>query len=361
VVETHLTLPALAGWAPPSPRSARRGARCQFAFIVFLACALCGAFAREGIAETVKLGLLKTAGNGGIFVAEERGYFAAENLTVDLTFFDGAMAIAVADVSGDIDIGSTALTGGLYNLAAQGALRVVAAQSADVPSFQNNTVIVSNHAYEGGLKSYKDLGGRPIAITTIGSSPQYCIVLLSEKFGFDLKSVRFLPLQSTQNIVSAVTGGQADAGVGPAAAVLPAVQRGDAKLLGFVGDEASYQLGAIFVATKTADNRGDMLTRFLAAYRHGAKDYHDAVTGPGEKRRDGPGTDAMLAILSKYIGQTPEALKPGISYVDAGARLDGKDVQHQIDWYKSQGQVKGDITAAMLIDRRYATILPGKE
>ncbi|HEY3916393.1 MAG TPA: ABC transporter substrate-binding protein [Stellaceae bacterium] len=336
----------------------RRLHRLGAAILAVAALSLFGAASR---AETVKLGLIKTAGNGAIFVAQDRGYFAAQGLDVDLHFFDSALAIAVATVSGDIDIGSTALTGGLYNLAAQGALRVIAAQSADVPSFQNNTVIVSNKAWNGGLKSYKDLGGRPIGITTIGGSPQYCIVLLSEKYGFDLGSVHFLPLQSVTNIVSAVTGNQVDAGVGPAASVLPAVQKGDAKLLGFVGDEASYQLGAIFVATKTADNRGDMLKRFLAAYRHGAKDYHDAVTGPGEKRRDGPGTDAMLAILAKYIGQTPEQLKPGISYVDAEARLDQKDVQHQIDWYKSQGQVKGDLTAAVLIDKRYATILPGRE
>jgi NitT/TauT family transport system substrate-binding protein len=319
-------------------------------------------FAHSGYAaETIKLGLLKTAGNGAIFVAEDRGYFAAEGLTVNLVFFDGALPIAVATVSGDVDLGSTALTGGLYNLAAQGALRVIAAQSADVPSFQNNTVIVSNKAWDGGLRSYKDLGGRPIGITSVGGSPQYCIVLLSEKYGFDLKSVHFLPLQSVTNIVSAVTGNQADAGVGPAASVLPPVQRGDAKLLGYVGDEVSYQLGAIFIATKTADNRGDMLKRFLAAYRHGAKDYHDAVTGPGEKRQDGPGTDAMLQILSKFIGQTPEQLKPGISYVDASARLDQKDVQHQIDWYRSQGQVKGELTAGVLIDKRYATVLPGRE
>ena len=52
-------------------------------------------------------------------------------------------------------------------------MRVVAAQSADVPTFQNNTVIVSNHAWDAGLKSYKDLGGHAIGMTTIGGSPQY--------------------------------------------------------------------------------------------------------------------------------------------------------------------------------------------
>jgi NitT/TauT family transport system substrate-binding protein len=312
-------------------------------------------------AETIKLGLLKTAGNGGIFVAQDRSYFAAENLTVDLIFFDGALPIAVATVSGDIDLGSTALTAGLYNMAAQGAMRVIAAQSADVPTFQNNTVIVSNQAWDAGLKSYKELGGKKIGITAIGGSPQYTIVLLSEKYGFPLGGVHFLPLQSVTNIVSAIKGNQADAGVGPAAQMVPVVQNGDAKLLGFVGDEATYQLGGIFISTKTADNRGDMLKRFLVAYRHGAKDYHDAVTGPGEKRQDGPGTDTMLAILSKYIGQTPAQLKPGISYVDESARLDQHDVQHQIDWYKSQGEIKGDLKASVLIDKRYATILPGRE
>jgi NitT/TauT family transport system substrate-binding protein len=315
---------------------------------------------RGAAAETIKIGLLKTAGNGGIFVALERGYFAAEGLTPTLTYFQAAQPIAVATVSGDIDFGSTALTGGLYNLAAQGSLRVIAAQSADMPSFQNNTVIVSNRADAAGLKSYQDLAGRSVAITTAGSSPQYCIVLLSEKFGFDLKGIRFLPVQTTPNVVSAVSGGQADAGVGPAAALLPAVQRGDAKLLGFIGDVTPFQLGAVFVTTKTADQRGDVVTRFLRAYRKGARDYHDAFTGPGEKHRDGPDAPAIMAILAKSIGQTPEQLKSGISYVDAQARIDARDVQHQIDWYRSQGLLKGALKASDLIDKRYALALPEK-
>ncbi|HLI21585.1 MAG TPA: ABC transporter substrate-binding protein, partial [Stellaceae bacterium] len=103
---------------------------CGFAAALAVALALVSPAARA--AETVKLGLLKTAGNGGIFVADARGYFAAEGLAIDMHFFDGALAIAVAVVGGDVDLGSTALTGGLFNLASQGALRIVAAQSADV-------------------------------------------------------------------------------------------------------------------------------------------------------------------------------------------------------------------------------------
>jgi NitT/TauT family transport system substrate-binding protein len=311
-------------------------------------------------ADTIKIGLLKTAGNAAIFVAMEHGYFAAENLTPTLTFLDAAQALAVATVSGDIDFGSTALGASLYNLASQGALRVIAGQSADVPTFQNNTVIVSNRAYDAGLKTFRDLKGKSVAITTAGSSPQYSIVLLSEKYGFGLDTIRFLPLQTISNIASAVAGGQGDAGVTSASAMLPIVQRGEAHLLGFVGDETPFQLGAIFIATKTADARSDIVNRFLHAYRRGAREFHDAVTGPGEKRQDNPATPAMIDILAKYLGQTPEQIKPAISYVDGDGRLDAKDVQHQIDWYRGQGLVKGELKASDLIDSRYALLLPAR-
>ena len=321
------------------------------------------AFAGTGTtrAETIKLGLQKTGGNAGIYVAQERGYFTAENLTVQFVYFDAAMAVSVGTRSGRIDIGSTALTAALYNMAARGAMHIIAAQSADVPSFQNNTVIASNSAYESGLKSYKDLGGRKIGLAQIGGTPQYAIVLLAEKYGFPLKTVRFMPQQSVGNVASAVAGNQVDVGVGPAPGMLPVVQRGYAKLLGFTGDDVTFQLGGIFVTTKTANKRGDMLKRFLIAYRHGAKDYHDAVTGPDGRRQDEPDTDAIVAILSKYIGLKPEQLKPALAYVDVDARLDQHDVQNQINWYRSQGQLKGKLTAAELIDKRYATILPGRE
>ena len=44
-------------------------------------------------------------------------------------------------------------------------------------------------------------------------------------------------------------------------------------------------------------------------------------------------------------------------YVDPLLRIDMKDVGRQIDWYKAQGMVKGDITADKLVDTRYAVPL----
>src|SRR5258708_40213757 len=98
-----------------------------------------------------------------------------------------------------------------------------------------------------------------------------------------------VPLQSLRNMVWALTGGQVDAALVPATAALPMVERGEARLLGWVGDETPWQLGAIFTAPKTIAERRALLEKFLRAYQKGAQDFHDAflTTGPDGKPVDG--------------------------------------------------------------------------
>ena len=80
--------------------------------------------------------------------------------------------------------------------------------------------------------------------------------------------------------------------------------------------------------------------------------------------RDEPGrTDRDLhvgvtAILAKITGQKPEQLAPGIVYADTDARLNVKDVLHQIDWFKSQGMVKAEVDGKAMLDMRYIKPLP---
>src|SRR5262249_2684536 len=82
-------------------------------------------------AEKLNIGVLKLASSGPVFIAQEKGYFAAAGLESELKFFEAAQPIAVATVSGDVDVGVTGLTAGFYNLAGKGALKIIAAQSRE--------------------------------------------------------------------------------------------------------------------------------------------------------------------------------------------------------------------------------------
>lgn len=317
-----------------------------------------GAGAETLKANTIKVGLLKTVGSGPIFIAQERGYFAAEGLEVQTVVFDSAEPIAVATVSGSIDIGATGLTAGFYTLAGEGALKMLGSESFERRGFQGQAVLVSNRAWSAGLKSLADLSGHSVAISQIGGAPHYSLGLLEEKFGVDPKTVRVLPLQSNANRIAAVTGGTADTAIIPVTYAMPSIQKGDAKLLGWVGDNAPWQVAAVFTSTKATNERGGMLTRFLRASQRGLDDYEAAFLGQDQKLRFGPTAPAVLAILAKYTGQPEADIKLGISYLDPQSRVDVTDIDRQIAWFRAQGMVKGNFAAKDVIDTRYAIALP---
>jgi NitT/TauT family transport system substrate-binding protein len=309
-------------------------------------------------AETVKVGIVKSTMVGDLRIAAERGYFAAEGLSVDVVDFESAQPVAVAAASGDIDFGSVGLTGGFYSLAAQGVLKIVSSSTRDVPGYHTGAYLVSNGAFGSGLTHFKAWAGKKIAITQVGSPYHYSLALLADKYGIDLKGLQLLPLQSVPNEVSAIIGNKADAALIPVPVALPVANRGDAHLLGFTGDEAPWQFSVLFASAKTATTRAEMVERFLRALHRGGRDYHEAFSGPQEERRDGPTAAAIETLLAKSSAQPIEQVKISISYIDPTGKLDMQDLARQIAWYHAQGMLKNSFSADDIIDSRFVSASP---
>src|SRR5215469_5848921 len=271
-------------------------ARALSYWMVLVACGV-GAMPKAE-AEAIKIGSLKTLSSGAtVFIALEKGYFKDEGLDAQISFFESAQPVAVAVAGGDLDFGSTGLTGGFYSLASQGALKLIAGGTHEEPGYHLQPYLVSLKAFDAGLKSYKDFPGHSFAVSQIGNPPHYGLALLADKYGFDLKSMRLLPLQSVPNMVSAVVGGQADIAVMPATSAISIIEKQQVKLLGWVGDVTPYQVNAAFTSTKIANEKRDLVERFLHAYKKAAIDYHDAVSGADEQRQDGPNAPEIIAMI----------------------------------------------------------------
>ncbi|HEX3972172.1 MAG TPA: ABC transporter substrate-binding protein, partial [Stellaceae bacterium] len=251
------------------------------------------------------------------------------------------------------------LSAGFYNLAGQGALRIIGAQGHESPGFHTIGYFVLKRAYDSGLKSLHDLAGRTFGIGQFGTPGHYVLGATATKYGIDLAQIHLLALQSNANVISAMMGGQVDGTVTVlATGYVPLIEKGDIKVLSWVGDEMAFQDRAIFTATKTANERGDMLQRFLRAYRKGAKDFHDAFTGPDERPKDGPTAAATIALSAKWVEQSPEQVRGGIAYIDPELRVNVADVLRQIAWYKAQGMLKPDVDGNQIMDKRYVVPLP---
>jgi len=294
-------------------------------------------------------------------VAIERGYFAEQDLAPEMVFFDSAEPMAVALAAGDVDFAVSGLSAGFYTLAAVGHIRVLASAAIEHPGFFNLAFLGSNKAYDKGLASAHDIPGHSFGVTQVGTSLQYSLGLLAEKDRFPMDAVAVKQLQSIPNVVTALGGGLIDSAVLPATPALPLIDRGTIRLLGWVSDLSPGWMGAVaFTSGKLADENGDMVRRFLAAYRKGSRDYHDAFAGPGNERRDGPATEAMLALLAKFTSIPPALIDRAAPYLDPEGRVVMADLAHQIAWYRAQRLMKAELDPADFVDRRYAKLMPAK-
>ena len=309
--------------------------------------------------EPVRLGLLHTLSPAPFYIAQERGYFKAEGIELSFRFFEAAQPIAAAAVSGDIDVGVTALTGGFFNLAEKGTLKVIGGALHEEAGYQGSAILASNKAYDGGLTSLDKLPGHSFAITQYGSSFHYMAGRIAEAKGFDIKTITLRPVQQIANMVAAVSTNQVDATIAIASMAKPLQAKGQAHILGWAGDIVPYQITAVFTTPAMIANHPDLLRHFAAAYEHGVADYREAflrLDPQGHPIVDAT-TDAAIPLLTKYVFTgDPEARRKileGVGYYDPNGALDVKDVIAQIGWFKDQGLVKGDTDPAAMLDTQY--------
>jgi len=301
-----------------------------------------------------RVGVLRLSSSAPVFIAQDKGYFRDAGLEIELKFFDAAQPIAVATTSGDVDIGITAFTGGLYNLAGKGTLKVIGGMSREKAGYPLIGYFASNAAFANGLKTPKDLAGKRVAVTQTGSSFHYSLGLLADKYGFKLADVKIVPLQSLSNAAAALKGETVDAALLPVSTARKLMDDGGAKLLGWVGDETPWQLGAVFASPKTLANK-PLVTKLLAVLARADREYHDVILA---SIKDGNAavtetTRPLLEIIAKYTNLPVEQVVGNCAYIDADGKLDVKNVDNQIKWMQEQGFVDKGFDAEAIIARDY--------
>ena len=301
-----------------------------------------------------KIGVLRLSSSAPVFIAQDKGYFREAGLDIELKFFDAAQPIAVATTSGDVDFGITAFTAGLYNLAGKGTLKVIGGMSREKAGYPLIGYFAANNAYAAGLKAPKDLAGKRIAVTQVGSSFHYSLGLLADKYGFRLSDVRIVPLQSLSNAAAALKGQTVDAALLPVSTARKLMDDGGAKLLGWVGDETPWQLGAVFASPKTLGNK-PLVTKLLAALDRADREYHDVILA---SVKDGSAaineqTKPLLEIIAKYTNLPVEQVVGNCAYIDPDGKLDVKNVDNQIKWLQQQGFVDKGFGADAIIAKDF--------
>jgi NitT/TauT family transport system substrate-binding protein len=321
-----------------------------------LALLLATAGGRAAELQHLSVATMKNMPNAGLFVAYDRSYFRDEGLPVELIWTEAAQQGMMTVASGSADLGSGGMTAGFFNIAAKGGLKLIGASTREAPGFHNNGFVVSNTAYESGLRSLRDLPGHRVGINTFGATQHYAIALVAEKYGYKIDSVIMPTMQNFPNLVAAFRGGQLEAMVatGNIAAQMEAQKTG--RVIGWSGDETPWQLGAIVVRPEMLTSRRAELAAYVRAYQRGAREFHAACNRLDDRRAliIDAACEEYLAFLSRFLDQPVGQLRNSIAFVAPDMAMDVGDVFHQLAFWQSRKLAPPDADAARMIDLSFA-------
>lgn len=318
--------------------------------------------ANPAAAETITISVTRSLATAPLFIAHERGFFKEEGLEAEFKYFNAAQPVAVAVASGDADIALTGLSAGLFNMAGKQSLRIIAGGTREQAGYSTGAFVVSNQAYQNGLKTVKDLSGKSFGLTQVGSPYHYILANVAEKYGFPLSTVKTLPLQTFGNIAAALKGNRIDAGLLNSYVALPLDKAGDAKIIAWIGDESPAQLTAVFTTVNTMQKRRDLVERFLRVYKKGSLVVAEAFQAgkKGDKAHEAL-RDKMLEELTPYTQvSTAQMLEGGFNYIDPQARIDVDDIKRQIETYKKLGLIDAGIESSSVLDLSFVSPLNEK-
>src|SRR5580765_4313628 len=179
--------------------------------------AIAGGIVLSPVAEAqapvpLKIGVLKLTSSAPIFIGVEKGYFKEFGVEPELVYFQAAQPIAVALASGDVEVGATGLTAGLYNIVAGGVqIWIVADKGREWPDHNLTALVVRKDLYDNGVRTMRELKGRKIGVTQIGSTFHYNVGRYLEKEGMAPGDVELVPLQALPALSDALTAKRVDA------------------------------------------------------------------------------------------------------------------------------------------------------
>jgi len=324
-----------------------------------MAVALIAALAAVGTAAAqerkVKVGVLKLTSSAPIFVGVEKGFFKEFGIEPELVFFQAAAPIATALAAGQVEVGATGLTAALYNIVLQGEkLWVVADKGREWPGYPLVGIVVQKELWDKGkVRAVKDLKGKRIGLTTLGSTFHFHLGNILEKEGLKLADVKVIPLQAMPSTVEALKGKQVDAIMVPQPFPGTTEAQGFGKILAWAGDLYPWQIATVFYAKGFAADREKAMD-FMKGYVKASRYYHDAVL----VQKDGqivPGRnyEEVVQITAKHTGAKPEIIKIGFPYQDRNGRLLVPDIEKQMKWWVEHGFMKSAIPLKEIVDTSF--------
>jgi NitT/TauT family transport system substrate-binding protein len=323
-----------------------------------IAAAFAGALATGGLppahaTEKVAVGTGGSASDAPFYIAHERGFFRDEDLDVDLIVLDSGAKVIAPLGTGELDVGSGALSVGFWNALVRGIrFRIVADRGHSEPGSLYQTVFMRKDLIDSGrFKSLADLKGMRMGFAAQGVTSLSLLNEAAKFAGISFEDVIPVYLSFPQQIVAlqnkALDGTLL---IEPQATI--AVNAGyGARFLDTNAFYPNQQISVIFYSEKFATERRDSAQKFMRAWLRGVRTYNDAIAGG---KIAGPGADEIVATMAKSFSMNPTLVREMYApAVDVTGAVNAAGIQKDLDFFMRRSWVTGQIKADDVIDMSF--------
>ena len=325
------------------------------ATLAVLALAAAFGWTAPAAAQTnVSVGVTGSATDVGLWVADKKGFFREEGITVTFNTFDSAARMITLLGTAELDVGAGAHSAGLFNAVGRGIdIRIVADKSQNVTGRGSQKLLVRKDLIDSGrYKSFADLKGMKIAGSAPGSAASTVILKFLEKGGLKADDIDNVYMAFPQMGV-AMQNGAVDAALPAEPAVSSALRLGG--IVAVANDYDVYpvhQISEILYSGKFA-GKTELARKFMRAFLRGVRAHNDSL-GPdgnflGEKG------DEIVSILTQYGAfKDPKVWR---SFVFSSCGPDGAlhipSIKEDLAIWKQQGLIEVPVETEKAIDTSF--------
>jgi NitT/TauT family transport system substrate-binding protein len=304
-------------------------------------------------AQELAVGTIGASSDSPFFIADKRGYFKDEGLTVKFIRFDSAAKAMAPLGTGELSVASGATSAALYNAVRRGVtLRIVADKAKNPPGYGFESLLVRTDLKDK-IKTLADFKGRKIAISAPGNSEDFLVDYAMRKTGMTFKDVDPVYLGFPQHI-AAFTNGGIDVSLSVEPSISSIEKSGKAvRFLGVDEFYPNFETAVVFYSEKFIKERPEDAKKFMRAYLRGARDYLDALNGD---RLSAPAAEQVIPILNEYsFIKNPAVYRAMRShYVDPNGELNVASLKNVWQFFKDSKLIDGSVTVDQVVDTSFA-------
>lgn len=291
---------------------------------------------------SLSMGIEPWLGYGAWYIAQDKGYFAQNNLKVDIVNFQEDADIDAAYASGKVQVANIA-TNTLLQLSARDI--DLSAVLLEDESMTADAIIAPKD-----ITSVKDLKGKSVAFEQ-GTTSDVLLNHALQENGMTIADVNVTPMAAA-NVGSAMLAGKADIGVTYEPYLDTVLKAGDKFHILYSAGEDPGLISDVLVAHPDYAKANPEVVKALVRSWGQAVDFYNAHT------------DEARAIIAKGVGATPESLSSSFDGVkiytvaEAKKQLTGPYVTTALPDVlkaaKAAGLVKGDVPElSKLVDSQF--------